>query len=130
MKVKCKLLNRDPERGNATKEERNQEKTPTPTHLARRGQTLKRQGKRKAEADGKTDPDPRRGGRMEAPEQTYTGENKAYLSTHGPNLPGERSTHEVRDQWGLVDQVQIHPVTHAENRDKAQRPSVVKSRPC
>ena len=61
MKVKCKLLNRDPERGNATKEERNQEKTPTPTHLARSGQTLKRQGKRKAEADG-NGPRPEKGG--------------------------------------------------------------------
>ena len=40
MKMKWKLLNQDPERGNAAKEKRNQEKTPTPTHLARSGQTL------------------------------------------------------------------------------------------
>ena len=105
MKMTWKLLNKEPERGNATKERRNQEKTPTPTHLARSGQTLKRQGKRKTEADGRTDPDPRRGGRTEAPEQTYTSENKAYLSTQGPNLPGERSTHEIRDQWGLVGKI-------------------------
>ena len=62
MKVKWKLRNKDPERGNATRKRRNQEKTPTPTHLALSGQTLKRQGKRKTEADGKTGPDPRRGG--------------------------------------------------------------------
>ena len=31
---------------------RGTEQTPTPTHLARSGQTLKGQGKRKAEADG------------------------------------------------------------------------------
>ena len=31
---------------------RGREQTPTPTHLARSGQTLKRQGKRKTEADG------------------------------------------------------------------------------
>ena len=31
---------------------RGKEQTPTPTHLARSGQTLKGQGKRKAEVDG------------------------------------------------------------------------------
>ena len=31
---------------------REERETPTPTHLARNGQTLKGQGKRKAEADG------------------------------------------------------------------------------
>ena len=54
--------------GNA-KEER-KEKTPTPTHLARNGQTLKRQEKRKAEADGQKPTDQRRGGKTEAPEPT------------------------------------------------------------
>ena len=53
--------------GNA-KEER-KEKTPTPTHLARNGQTLKGQGKRKAEADGQQTR-PEEGGRTEAPKQT------------------------------------------------------------
>ena len=105
IKLKWKLLNRDPERGNATKERRNQEKTPTPTHLARSGQTLKRQGKRKTEADGRTDPDPRKGGKDGSAWTNLHRRNKAYLSTQGPNLPGERSTHEIRDQWGLADQV-------------------------
>ena len=38
----------------------------------------------------------RGGGRTEAPEQTYTSENKTCLRTHGPDLPGEGSTHEIR----------------------------------
>jgi len=43
--------------------------TPTPTHLARGGQTLKGQGKRKAGADGHGTR-PAEGGRTEAPEPT------------------------------------------------------------
>ena len=34
------------------RKKRGKEQTPTPTHLARSGQTLKGQGKRKAEAEG------------------------------------------------------------------------------
>ena len=92
MKVKWKLRNKDPERGNATRKRRNQEKTPTPTHLALSGQTLKRQGKRKTEADGKKGPDPRRGGRTEAPEQTYTSENQS-LPKHARAKPTWREEH-------------------------------------
>ena len=60
---------------------RGREQTPTPTHLARSGQTLKGQGTGKAEADGHGK-DKRRGGRTEAPEPTYHSETYAYLGTH------------------------------------------------
>ena len=49
MKMRWKLLNQDAKRG--TQKKREGENTNT-GHLAQRGQTLKRQGKRKAEADG------------------------------------------------------------------------------
>ena len=54
--------------GNAKEE--GTEKTHTPTHLARSGQTLKRQGKRKTEADGQRPKEQRREGKTEAPEPT------------------------------------------------------------
>ena len=60
---------------------RGKEQTPTPTHLARSGQTLKGQGKRKAEADGHGKR-PAEGGRTEVPEPTYHSETYAYLGTH------------------------------------------------
>ena len=49
MKMRWKLLNQDAKRGT---QRRGKEKTPTQGNLAHHGQTLKRQGKRKAEADG------------------------------------------------------------------------------
>ena len=60
---------------------RGREKTPTPTHLARSGQTLKEQGlqvKRKTEADG-NGTRPEEEGRKEAPEPTYPSVTYAYL---------------------------------------------------
>ena len=57
MKMKMK---RDMKRGG-----REKEKTPTPTHMAWNGQTLKGHGKRKAEADGHGTR-PAEGGRTEA----------------------------------------------------------------
>ena len=65
------LLDRDTKRGE--RKRRGKEKTPTQTHLARSGQTLKRQGKRKAEADGDGPRPGEGGGRTEALEQTYHG---------------------------------------------------------
>ena len=61
---------------------RGKEQTPTPTHLARSGQTLKGQGKRKAEADGHGTRPAEGGKRTEAPEPTYHSETYAYLGTH------------------------------------------------
>ena len=52
---------------------RGKEQTPTQTHLAQNGQTLKRQGKKKRRPT-ETEPDQRRRGRTEAPEPTYHGE--------------------------------------------------------
>ena len=48
---------------------RGKEQTPTPTDLARSGQTLKGQGKRKAEVDGHG-ARAAEGGKTEAPEPT------------------------------------------------------------
>ena len=61
---------------------RGREQTPTPTHLARSGQTLKGQEKRKTEADGQEKKPAVRGGRTEASEPTYHSETYAYLGTH------------------------------------------------
>ena len=71
MKMRWGLLNRGAKRGNA--KERGKEKTPTPTHLARSGQTLKGKGKEKRRPM-ETDQDQRRGGKTDAPEPTYHGE--------------------------------------------------------
>ena len=91
--------------------------TPTPTHLARSGQTLKGQGKRKAEADGHGKR-PAEGGRTEMPEPTYHSETYAYLGTHrtqptwggknawnrGPNgeLVGEEEWSNKKVKWDSV----------------------------
>ena len=55
------------EEGNAKEEGRSKH---TPTHLARSGRTLKRQGKRKKRRPTDTDQDQRRGGKTEVPEPT------------------------------------------------------------
>ena len=67
MKMKWTLPNQDAKRG--TQKKRDRENTNT-THLARNGQTLKRQGKRKAEADGQRNKTSGGWGRTEAPEPT------------------------------------------------------------
>ena len=60
MKMEWRLLNRDTRRG-TQKKRRGEGENTTPTHLVQSGQTLKRQGKRKAEADGNK-PRPAEGG--------------------------------------------------------------------
>ena len=60
---------------------RGKEQTPTHKNLAQSGQTLKGQGKRKAEADGRRTRPAEGGGRTEAPKPTYHSETYAYLST-------------------------------------------------
>ena len=52
---------------------RGKEQTPTQTHLAQSGRTLKGQGKKNWRPK-ETEPDQRRRGKMEAPEPTYHGE--------------------------------------------------------
>ena len=63
------------------KKEKEKERTPTPTHLARNGQTLKGQGKRKSGRTTGQKTNQRRGGRTEAPDTTYKARAKAYLGT-------------------------------------------------
>ena len=60
---------------------RGKEQTPTHKNQAQSGQTLKGQGKRKAEADGHRTRPAEGGGRTEAPKPTYHSETYAYLST-------------------------------------------------
>ena len=99
MKMRWKLLNQDAKRGT---QRRGKEKTPTQGNLAHHGQTLKRQGKRKAEADG-NGKRPAEGGKdgrawTNLPQRTY-----AYLSTRRtqPTWREENAgTHEIRDPWG------------------------------
>ena len=67
MQMKLTLLNQNAKRG--TQKKRDGENTNT-THLARSGQTLERQEKRKAEADGQRNKTRGGGGRTEAPEPT------------------------------------------------------------
>ena len=101
MTMRWELLNKNPGRGTHKKKRRNQEKTPTPTHLARSGRTLKRQGKRKS------------GGRRKQTQTGGGGGGRKRLNQLKPqrkqDLPKhartrtylERgSTHEIGDQWG------------------------------
>ena len=82
---------------------RGKEQTPTPTHLARSGQTLKGQGKRKAEADGHGTR-PAEGG-TEAPEPTYHSETYAYLGTHRTQPTwGGKNAWNKGPNGGLVDE--------------------------
>ena len=82
MKMAWQLLNWDARRG-AQKKKGKKEKTPTPTHLAQSGQTLKGQGKR---TSGRTtDQRPTRGGgRGEAPDTTYKARAKPTSAREGP----------------------------------------------
>ena len=86
--------------GERTRKEEEPERTPTPTHLARSGRTLERQGKRKS------------GGRRKKPRPAKGGEGRrawTNLPQRKQSLPKhartqtylERgSTHEIGDQWG------------------------------
>ena len=83
---------------------REERETPTPTHLARNGQTLNGQGKRQAEADGQQTR-PEEGGerrtRLNKPDKAKP---NAYLSTSRTRTYLERGARmKIRDQWGLVN---------------------------
>ena len=94
---KWNLLNQDAKRG--TQKKRVRENTNT-THLARNGQTLKRQGKRKAEADGQRNKTS--GGGEDGSAWTNLTRRKPTPTSarEGPNLPVEWRTHEIGDPWG------------------------------
>ena len=92
------------------KKEKEKERTPTPTHLARNGQTLKGQGKRKSGRTMGQKTNQRRGGRTEAPDTTYKARAKAYLGTRRTQTwPREESAHEIGDQWGTSWWNKMHP---------------------
>ena len=77
---------------------RGKEKTHTPTPLARNGQTLKGQGKRKAEADGHGTR-PAEGGKDGSAWTNLTKRKPMPTSAReGPDLPREGRTHEIGDQ--------------------------------
>ena len=72
----------------------------TPTHLARSGQTLKGQGKRKMEADGRGTR-PAEGGEDGSAWTNLTQRKPTPTSAReGPDLPGEGRTHEIGDRMG------------------------------
>ena len=100
MKMKWKILSQDAKRG--TQEKRERENTNT-THLARNGQTLKRQGKRKAEADGQRNKTSGGGGRQKRLNPPNTAKTYTNLSTQRakPTWREENArTHEIKDPWG------------------------------
>ena len=89
----------DGERTKREEERRNQERTPTPTHLARGGRTLERQGKRKSGGRRKQTKTSGGGGgrtRLNQPQRNLRLPKHARTQTYL-----ERgSTHEIEDQWG------------------------------
>ena len=95
--------------GERKKGEAETRKTPPLTHLACNGRTLKGWEKRKTEAD-RNGQRPAEGGEDR---RAWTNLPRRYLSlprhARTPNLPREGSTHEIRDQWGLVHE-KIHPL--------------------
>ena len=76
----------------------------TPTHLARSGQALQGQEKRKTEADG-NGPRPAERGEDGSAKTNLPKRNLSLPgNTQGPNLPiGKETAREIGNQWGLVD---------------------------
>ena len=94
--MRWKLLNQDAKRGTQKKEGENTDTW----NLAQSGQTLERQGKRKAKADGHGTR-PAGGGRgRKRLNQPDTAKPTPTSAREGPNLPVEGRTHEIRDPWG------------------------------
>ena len=99
--MRWELLNKNTGRGTHKKKRRNQEKTPTPTHLARSGRTLKRQGKRKSGGRRKQTQTGGGGGgrkRMNQPKPQRKQDLPKHARTRTYLERG--STHEIGDQWG------------------------------
>ena len=128
-----KLLNQDAKRGTQEKRERANTNT---THLARNGQTLKRQGKRKRAEGRRTRTKTSGGGggrkRLNQPDTAWTYKN---LSTQRakPTWREENArTHEKGrkgDPWGPSSKSKWCIHNACMGRDQAQRPSAVKSKP-
>ena len=107
MTMKWQLLNQDAKRG--TQKKRDRENTNT-THLAQSGQTLKGQGKRKAEADGHGTR-PADGGEDGSAWTNLTQRKPTPTSAReGPNLPVERRRRHMKKgtHGGLVNEM-MHP---------------------
>ena len=100
---------------------RGKEQTATQANLAQSGETLKGQGKRKAEADGHGTR-PAEGKRQKRLNQPTMAKPKPTSARAGPNLPGERRTWRT-SSWKDAS------TSACKSRDKAQRPSVIKSTP-
>ena len=101
MKMRWELLKPGRRTGNAQEKRRNQERTPTPTHLARSGRTLERQGKRKSGGRRKKTKTSGGGGK-DGRAWTNLPQRKQSLPKHARTQTYlERgSTHEIGDQWG------------------------------
>ena len=88
MKMKWQLLNRNTRGG--TQKGKGKEKTPTPTHLARNGQTLKGQGKRKSGRTTGQKPTRGGGGGQKRLTQPTRREPKPTSAREGPKPDLER----------------------------------------
>ena len=112
MKMRWKLLNQDAKRGTQKKRE---EKTPTQWNLAQNGQTLERQGKRKAEANGHGTRPAEEGEDRSAWTNLTRRKPTKTSARNGPNLPGGRRTqgHMKKEEKGthgdLVQKYMMHP---------------------
>ena len=97
VKMRWKLLNQDARRGTQKKKEGENTNT---WNLAQNGQTLERQGKRKAKAVGHGTR-PAEGGEDGSAWTNLTRRKPTPTSAReGPNLPEQGRTYEIGDPWG------------------------------
>ena len=126
MKMKWKLLNQDAKRGTQKKRERANTNTNTPGPERANPEKAR---KEKTEADGNGTRPAEEG--EDGSAWTNLPRRNLSLPRHAqdPTYLERVRTHEIRDPWGkkLVTWC-MH--TACESRDKAQRPSEVKSQPC
>ena len=92
------------------KKEKEKDWTPTPTHLARGGQTLRGQGKRKSGRTTGQKPTRGGGGAQKRLTQPTRREPEPTSAREGPKPDLERgSAHEIGDQWGPSWWKEMHP---------------------
>ena len=96
MKMRWKLLDQETRRG---RKRRGKKQPPTQTHLAQSGQTLKGQEKKNGGRRKRNKTSGGRGRRKRLNQPT-TAKPKPTSARAGPNLPIERSTHEIGGQSG------------------------------
>ena len=83
-----------------TQKEKKREETPTPTHPAQNGRSLKRAGEKKKRTDDGPNTDQRRGGGQRRLTQPTRREPNLPRHAQDPNLTQHGITHEIGGQWG------------------------------